>query len=80
MRLRYSSTYCSIVSTKYSQRRAKINVLLLVAGCWLNAVDKKQVFGLNSQPNYSVNVKWQNTPEQRTEMLTYDKIDGFNQC
>ena len=39
-----------------------------------------QLYGLIWPGNYGVYDNWQNTDEQRREMLAYDMIDGFTQC
>lgn len=45
---------------------------------------KKKVYGLVwphfGPGRYGVYKRWENTPDQRREMLEYDRIDGFNQC
>lgn len=45
---------------------------------------RKKVYGLVwprfGPGRYGVYKRWGNTPDQRREMLEYDRIDGFNQC
>ncbi|CAM9811215.1 unnamed protein product [Ectocarpus sp. 12 AP-2014] len=39
-----------------------------------------QAYGVDWAGEYGVYKSWENTPDQREEMLAYDKIVGFNQC
>lgn len=40
----------------------------------------RQAYGVDWAGGYGVYKSWENTPDQRQEMLAYDKIVGFNQC
>ncbi|CAM9408479.1 unnamed protein product, partial [Hapterophycus canaliculatus] len=40
----------------------------------------RETYGLIWPGRYSVYVRWENTPYQREEMLTYDKVSGFTEC
>lgn len=38
------------------------------------------MYGLVWPGHYGVYKSWENTSDQRREMLAYDMIDGFRQC
>jgi len=40
----------------------------------------RQAYGLIWPGKYDVYQNWENTLDQRREMLAYDMIDGFEQC
>ncbi|CAM9146176.1 unnamed protein product [Scytosiphon promiscuus] len=41
---------------------------------------EKKTYGVVWPGRYSIYVRWENTPYQRKEMLSYNKISGFSTC